>query len=44
LRDALHGAQLQWIAGRLLDRDGAIGFLPLSAAVTRHGRLCFVRM
>jgi hypothetical protein len=44
LRNMLAGAQPQWIVGRLLDHQGALGFLPLSCAVLRHGRLCYARL
>jgi hypothetical protein len=44
LRELSDGAELLWVAGRLLDRDGAVGLVPLSAAVRRHGRICYAQM
>lgn len=44
VRRTLANAEVLWMAGRLVDRLGLLGFLPLSAAVLRHGRLCYARM
>jgi hypothetical protein len=44
VRRTLANADVLWMAGRLVDRFGLLGFLPLSAAVLRHGRLCYARM
>jgi hypothetical protein len=38
------GAEPLFVAGRLVDRDGLIGLLPLSAAVKRHGRVCYEQL
>jgi hypothetical protein len=44
VRRTLADADVLWMAGRLVDRRDMLGFLPLSAAVLRHGRLCYARM
>lgn len=33
-----------WICGRLVDPGGVLALVPLSAAVNRHGRLCYTQM
>jgi hypothetical protein len=38
------GAEPVWVAGRMIDRAGVLGLAPLSAAVRRHGRVCYVQM
>jgi hypothetical protein len=38
------GAEPLFVAGRLVDRDGLLGLLPLSAAVKRHGRVCYEQL
>jgi hypothetical protein len=37
------GAELLWVAGRLLDRGGLVGIWPLAALLRRRGRLCYVQ-
>jgi hypothetical protein len=44
LRGLSEGGQLLWVAGRLVDRSGSIGIVPLSAAVRRHGRISYAQM
>jgi hypothetical protein len=44
LRDLSEGAQLMWVAGRLCDREGVLGLVPLSAAIRRHGRIGYAQM
>lgn len=38
------GGQLLWVAGRLIDRGGNLGLLPLSAAARRNGRISYAQM
>jgi hypothetical protein len=44
IRHTIEDGELLWMAGRLVDHRGRLGVLPLSAAVLRHGRLCYARM
>lgn len=44
LRQLGEGGQLLWVAGRLLDRGGSLGLLPLSAVARRHGRISYAQM
>jgi hypothetical protein len=44
VRRSVEGGELLWMAVRLVDHRGRLGVLPLSAAVLRHGRLCYARM
>jgi hypothetical protein len=44
LREFSDGAQLMWVAGRLVDREGVLGLVPLSAAVRRHGRIGYAQI
>jgi hypothetical protein len=44
LREFCAGGELLWVAGRVLDRDGHLGLLPLSAATRRHGRISYAQL